>query len=79
MTEKVNRHVDTEQAVGFPEGLTAELVNTLHQAAGYAGKVDSANACKAALGLNLLKAHGITNSNRALKVIMGMGNNSEVT
>ena len=79
MTEKMNHRANTEQAEGFPEGVTAELVNTLHEAAGYAGRADSANACKAALALNLLKAHGITNSNRALKVIMGMGTNSEQT
>ena len=76
MTEQVNHYADTEQAEGFPEGVTVELVNTLHEATKYP-KRDSANACKAALALNLLKAHGITNNNRALNVIKSMDNTSE--
>ena len=76
MTEPVNHYADTEQAEGFPEGVTVELVNTLHEAAKNP-QGDRANACKAALALNLLKEHGIADSNRALNVIMGMGANGE--
>ena len=77
MTEQVNHYADTEQAEGFPEGVTVELVNTLYEAAKNP-KSDSANACKAVLALNPLKEHGLKFDDRALKVIMGMGTNGEV-
>ncbi|MCY4519360.1 MAG: hypothetical protein OXC13_01115 [Caldilineaceae bacterium] len=76
MAGQSNYDPKTEQAKGFPEGVTAELVNTLHKTAKLSGP-NAANACKAALALALLKEHGLKNNDRALKVIMGMDANSE--
>ena len=78
MAGQSNYDPKTEQVEGFPEEVTVELVNTLHETARLRGSL-AANACKAALALAMLKEHGFRNSNRAVNVIMGMGTNSERT
>ena len=75
MAGQSNYDPKTEQAEGFPKGVTVELVNTLHATASLRGRF-AANACKAALALALLKQYGFEAA-AVTQVIVSMGEDNE--